>query len=197
MIVYMGKGGAGILPTTIYKNQIYFLFGKENKYDDTPGWSDFAGGNETGETFLQTAIREGTEELTGFLGTQEDLKLHLKRFGYYPIQFDLYRTHLLPMEHDPKLPFYYNNNQYFLQRHLAPSVIKNTKIFEKEEIRWMNYRDIQKNMGSFRPFYKNILHLLVSNRKPIEKFVKASLKKRQTRKNKVSKKNKRSKTVKR
>ena len=28
--------------------QIYFLFGKENKYNDTPGWSDFGGGIETG-----------------------------------------------------------------------------------------------------------------------------------------------------
>ena len=52
--------GAGILPTTIYKNKLYFLFGKENKYEDSaPGFSDFGGGKDNDETYLQTAIREG------------------------------------------------------------------------------------------------------------------------------------------
>jgi hypothetical protein len=36
--------GAGVLPATIHNNKIYFLFGKENKFADTPGWSDFGGG---------------------------------------------------------------------------------------------------------------------------------------------------------
>ena len=33
--------GAGILPISIHNKKIYLLFGKENKYADTPGWSDF------------------------------------------------------------------------------------------------------------------------------------------------------------
>ena len=60
--------GAGILPTSIHRGKLYFLFGKENKYADTPGFSDIGGGQDGNETFLQCAIREGTEELTGFLG---------------------------------------------------------------------------------------------------------------------------------
>ena len=63
-IYYMG---AGILPTTIINNKLYFLFGKENKYADTPGWSDFGGGTDNKETFMETSMREGAEELTGFL----------------------------------------------------------------------------------------------------------------------------------
>ena len=38
--------GGGILPTTIHEGRLYFLFGKESKYEDTaPGFSDFGGGN--------------------------------------------------------------------------------------------------------------------------------------------------------
>ena len=36
-----------ILPITIYKNKLYFLFGKENSMEDSSkGWSDFGGGCE-------------------------------------------------------------------------------------------------------------------------------------------------------
>ena len=39
--------GAGILPTTIHNNKLYFLFGKENPLEDSSkGWSDFGGGIE-------------------------------------------------------------------------------------------------------------------------------------------------------
>jgi 8-oxo-dGTP pyrophosphatase MutT (NUDIX family) len=64
-----------ILPVCIHKNQLYFLFGKENKFEDSsPGWADFGGGCEPNETPYQTAMREGSEELTGFLGSPSDLK---------------------------------------------------------------------------------------------------------------------------
>ena len=54
--------GAGILPTSIHNNKLYFLFGKENKYEDSAsGFSDFGGGTDNKETFIQTAIREGPE----------------------------------------------------------------------------------------------------------------------------------------
>ena len=76
--IYMG---AGILPTTIHNNKLYFLFGKENKYADTPGWSDIGGGTDNDETFMQTAMREGAEELTGFLGMENDIKKLLTRYG--------------------------------------------------------------------------------------------------------------------
>lgn len=70
--------GAGILPTCIYKNKLYFLFGKENKYADTPGFAEFGGGHDDKESHFETAIREGTEELTGFLGSEDELRKILK-----------------------------------------------------------------------------------------------------------------------
>jgi ADP-ribose pyrophosphatase YjhB (NUDIX family) len=63
--------GAGILPVAVYKNKIYFLFGKENKHNDTPGWCDFGGGIERGETFVETSLRELEEETCGFISKEE------------------------------------------------------------------------------------------------------------------------------
>ena len=67
-------GGSGILPTCIHKNKLYFLFGKENRFDKTPGWCDFGGGKEKGESFMKNALREGTEELIMFISIQVNIE---------------------------------------------------------------------------------------------------------------------------
>ncbi len=168
--------GAGILPTTIHNNKIHFLFGKESKYDSTPGWSDFAGGNDNNENQMETAVREGTEELTGFLGTEKELKKMLSKYGTYNVDWNTYRTHVFPMEYNECLVHYYNNNQAFLQRKLEPSVFKKYKIFEKAEIRWVPFDKLKKMRGQFRSFYRNVVDLLLENRPQIEKFIRGSLK---------------------
>ena len=163
--------GAGILPTTIYKGKLYFLFGKENRNADTPGWADFGGGTDNNETYLQTAIREGVEETTGFLGNEQDLRRLLSR-GTYQIENDgRYNMFLFELEYDPKLPFYYNNNQRFLQKRLDPSVIKNTKIFEKAEIRWVCIDDLNKMRGQFRHYFRQIVDRLLSEKAEIYAFM--------------------------
>ena len=151
--------GAGILPTTIYQGKLYFLFGKENKYADTPGFSDIGGGQDGTENFMQAAIREGTEELTGFLGSEADLAKLLKKHGTYNIDFnnDKYRMHIFPMEYDPMLPFYYNNNSRFLQRKLDPKIIEKSKIFEKAEIKWICIDDLHKMRKQFRSYFQPTL----------------------------------------
>ena len=170
--------GGSILPVTIHNNKIYFLFGKERDIDENPGWSDFGGGTDKGETFMQTAVREGGEELTGFLGTNRDLKKMLQKYGTYNIDYNsegytTYRCHIFPMDYDPMLPHYYNNNQIFLQKHLDEKIIKNTKIFEKTQIKWFSFDDIQKHHKDFRSFYKNVINLIIDNSSAIEKFVRA------------------------
>ena len=66
---------ASILPVTIHKNKLYFLFGKENELEDSAkGWSDFGGRVEKNESIFKGALREGSEELTGFLGDPSELK---------------------------------------------------------------------------------------------------------------------------
>ena len=181
--------GAGILPITIYKGKLYLLFGKENKYEDTaPGYSDFGGGTDFKETYMETAIREGGEELTGFLGSNSDVKKMLSKYGTYDIDYkppdyhSNYRTHLFPMKYDPYLPFYYNNNQRFLQKRLQASIIKKTKIFEKAHIKWFCVNDLIKDRKLFRFYFRHIIDMIYAQKNEILKFAKTSLK-IQTKKN--------------
>ena len=135
--------GAGILPTTIHKGKLYFLFGKEGKQEKSaPGFSDFGGGTDNSESYLETAIREAGEELTGFIGDDNEVRKMLVKSGTYDIDLDQnghkkYRMHIFPFEYNDWLPHYYNNNQRFLQKNLPQSVFETTKIFEKAEIKWV------------------------------------------------------------
>ena len=177
--------GGSILPVTIHNNKIYFLFGKERDIDENPGWSDFGGGTDKGETLFQTAIREGGEEMTGFLGSSADIKKLLNKYGTYNIDYKsegytTYRCHIFPMNYDEKLPFYYNNNQQFLQKRLDQKVIRDTKIFEKTQIKWFAFDELKKDIKQFRSFYQNIIHLILGNKSAIEGFVNKSFKRNQT-----------------
>lgn len=172
--------GGSILPVTFHNGKVYFLFGKERDIDENPGWSDFGGGTDKGETFFQTAIREGGEELTGFLGDANSIRNLLNKYGTYNIDYKsdgytTYRCHIFPMEYDDLLPYYYNNNQKFLQKSLDPKVIRDTKIFEKTQIKWFSFDDIKKYHNDFRSFYKNVIHLILGNRSAIEAFIKKKL----------------------
>ena len=188
--------GAGILPTTIHNNKLYFLFGKENKYEDSaPGFSDFGGGTDNNESLFNTAVREAGEELTGFLGNDTDIKKMLKKYGTYNIDYlnnnssySVYRMHIFPFEYDPMLPFYYNNNQRFLQKRLDSNIIKNSKIFEKAEIRWVCIDDIIKMRPQFRNYFRNIVDKIYNEKDDIKIFIMNSIKKsnkNKTRKNKI------------
>jgi len=168
--------GAGILPTTIHNGKLYFLFGKENKYEDSaPGFSDFGGGTDNNETYFETAVRESGEELTGFLGDDNDIKKLLKK-GTYNIDYKTeghktYRMHIFPFKYNPWLPHYYNNNQRFLQKRLDPQVIKNSKIFEKAEIRWICIDDLKKMRPQFRSYFQNIVDMILEQKNKIKIFI--------------------------
>jgi hypothetical protein len=170
--------GASILPVTIHQGKLYFLFGKERAIDENTGWSDFGGGTDAKETFLQTAVREGGEELTGFLGSDADLKHMLAKSGTFKIDYEnpdskygVYRVHIFPIVYNEFLPFYYNNNQRFLQKRLDPKIIKDSKIFEKAEIKWICIDEIVKMKKKFRSFYQDIVDLILANRAKIDAFI--------------------------
>jgi len=169
--------GAGILPTTIHNGKLYFLFGKEGKYEDSaPGFSDFGGGSDNTESFIETAIREAGEEFTGFLGNDVDIRKMLHAHGTYNIDnktdgHKTYRTHIFPFEYNHWLPHYYNNNQRFLQKHLPPQVFKTTKIFEKAEIRWICVDDLKKMRSQFRFWYRNVIDIMINQKEEIKKFI--------------------------
>ena len=72
--------GAGLLPVSIRNGEIFFLFGEERKRpnETARGWADFGGTPERNELNIDTAAREGSEELSGFLGTPQKVKELLK-----------------------------------------------------------------------------------------------------------------------
>jgi 8-oxo-dGTP pyrophosphatase MutT (NUDIX family) len=165
--------GAGILPVAVYKGQLYFLFGKENRHSDTPGWADFGGGKEKGETQLQTAVRECSEELTGFLGSQQEIRNRIREKGVFIIDShdDTYRIHVLPIDYDDALPHYYNANQRFLQKYLDPEIYKRSKIFEKSEIRWFSLVELKSRRSHFRNYYRRLVDEIYGRRDEIRAFL--------------------------
>jgi len=176
--------GGGILPSTIYNGKLYFLFGKENKFEKSaPGFSDFGGGSDNDEKYLETAIREAGEELTGFLGDDNHVRKILNKYGTYNIDynhkkgFKTYRMHIFPFQYNPWLTYYYNNNQRFLQKHLPAKVFKTTKIFEKAEIRWICVDDLKRMRPQFRHYFRNILDMILEKKDDIKNFINNSLKK--------------------
>lgn len=167
--------GAGILPFAINNNEIYFLFGKENKFNDTPGWADFGGGVEPKEDILNAAIREGWEESTGFLGDPKNIKKEIIKNNkmYLEIKNKTlnYRTYLLPMEYDEKLVEYFNKSQNCIQNNLSKDMIKKTFIFEKQEIKWFRINELKSKIHLFRKFYQEIVKEILLNEKKIKENI--------------------------
>jgi len=182
-----------ILPVTIHNNKLYFLFGKENPMEDSAkGWSDFGGGVENGETPYSTAMREGGEELTGFLGDGKQIKkLIHKNGGIYKIQHNNYHIHIFFLEYDENLPKYYNNNHRFLWERMDKNVLSKTKLFEKIEINWFSIEDMKNKRSEFRSFYQEIVDKFIENQENIYHFIENKSKNiKNNKKNRVIQQNK-------
>jgi 8-oxo-dGTP pyrophosphatase MutT (NUDIX family) len=163
---------ASILPVAIHKGNLYFLFGKENEMEDSSiGFSDFGGGVEDGESIMETALREGSEELCGFLGDSESIKKLLKS-GIYTLVHDSYHIHIFLMEYDKNLPCYFTNHHQFLWERMNKKVLNDSKYFEKQEICWFSIDDMRTHISLFRNFYQEMVNMILDNKKEITAFVK-------------------------
>ena len=155
--------GGGILPLAIKGNKLYLLFGKEV---EDGKWSDFGGGKEGSESPLRTAIREGCEELDGFLGCESALKKLVTRDMVVKLKHEQYHTYVFRIPYDEILPDYFRNHHIFIKKHL-PHLIRKNGLFEKSEIKWFSIEEIKHAKSQFRPFYKKILNLLLENHEAI------------------------------
>jgi 8-oxo-dGTP pyrophosphatase MutT (NUDIX family) len=162
-----------ILPVTIHNDKLYFLFGKENPMEDSAkGWSDFGGRVDPGETPFRAALREGGEELTGFLGDDNTLrKLIKKNGGTYNLEHNKYHVHIFYLPYDENLPTYYNQNHAFLWKRMDKTVLSKTKLFEKIEIEWFSANDMKKRKPEFRKFYQEIVNLFIEQNNKIFSFI--------------------------
>ena len=174
--------GASILPVALYKKKLYFLFGKENPLEDSAkGFSDFGGGLEVGEKAFDTALREGSEELTGFLGTKVELKKRLLKTGVYKIKHtfndaekNTYIVHIFPFSYDTGLVEYFNNTHSFLWNKMNKHMLNDSKLFEKIEIDWFCEDDLLKRINEYRPFYADIVKEIILHKDKIRTFMKQS-----------------------
>ena len=148
--------GAGVLPMAIHQGQLYFLFGEEF---DEHKWIDFGGGAKNGESTLQNAVREGCEELNGFFGSCNEFKQLIKTNLVLKLNLETYTTFLVQVAYDPNLPFYFNNHHKFIKTHL-PHLVGKNGLFEKRQIQWMTFKDMQQKRLHFRHYYRPMLDQL-------------------------------------
>jgi len=150
-----------ILPIALHNGKIHFLFGKESPMEDSQkGWSDFGGGVENGETPYKAALREGGEELTGFLGDGRSIEKMIKKSGCYKIIHNKYHVHVFVMDYDDNLVKYYNNNHSFLWERMDRKYLSSTNLFEKIEIKWFSEEELVSMRSEFREFYREIVDKL-------------------------------------
>ena len=165
---------ASILPVALHKGKIYFLFGKENEMEDSAkGFSDFGGRVEGGESIMETALREGSEELSGFLGDSNAIKKLLKG-GVYKLSHGEYHIHIFLMKYDENLPGYFTNHHRFVWERMDKDVLNDSKYFEKQEIRWFSIEEMRTKKKLFRKFYQEIVDDILGDIRKIAAFIKKS-----------------------
>lgn len=153
--------GAGILPFTIYKGRVMFLFGRENK--DKTGdskkkemWSDFGGSKEGFESYVQTAVREGFEESSGFFGDKEDIEQLIREKCLKEIEHNRYKTFVVYVPYDDKLVGNFRRNFLYVKRN-NKELYRSKGLYEKDMIKWVSYSDLREFKHSARVFYKGII----------------------------------------
>jgi len=163
--------GAGILPVALYRGTLFLLLGQE-RHNNL--WSDFGGGSHKGEKPFKTAIREGTEELNGFLGTEEELEEEVNNNMVLSICFDKYITYLFSTKYNKDLPKYFSNNNKFIEKEVSNIInIKHNGLYEKKLIGWFpvnKFKNTQ-NKSILRPHYQEHIMSVVKNEQFIIKQI--------------------------
>jgi hypothetical protein len=89
------------------------------------------------------------------------------------------------MDYDANLPKYYNQNHQFLWEKMDKTLLNDSKLFEKIEIRWFSIGDMKRHKKWFRPFYREMVNVFLSKQEEIKDFIETKSKKmhRKTSKN--------------
>jgi hypothetical protein len=164
--------GAGVLPLALYKGTLFFLLGQERNNNL---WCDFGGSTIKGEKPFKTAIREGCEELNGFLGDESELEEQVTNGLISSISYDRYTSYIFKTSYDKKLPKYFSNVNSFAETHLKTAIEdKKNGLFEKNQIQWISLSDIktEKLKIEFREHYKPIIRSILKNEEFFMKLMK-------------------------
>ena len=145
--------GGGILPCAVHNGQLFFLLGKER--GRRGGWSDFGGSREGTETPRQTAIREGAEELDGFLGVGQVLSDRVRDNHLLTVRIRGFSTYVFQIPYDPYLPDYFAGCSALMKKSL-PQHIGKKGLFEKAAIAWYTEDQLRASYAVLRPFYREV-----------------------------------------
>jgi 8-oxo-dGTP pyrophosphatase MutT (NUDIX family) len=178
--------GAGILPVALHRGTLYVLLGQERHKKAYNLWCDFGGTPNKGEKPYKTAIREGGEELNGFLGGNEkELEETVTNNMILSISYDKYTTYIFRTVFDPNLPMYFQNVNKFAETHCADKVNTDYNgLFEKKQIDWCPLKQSSNSnhnqsiehllkTNQIRPHYMELLKSVIKN----EKFIKKEIRK--------------------
>ena len=158
--------GAGILPFTIHKGKVLFLFGRENKDKHTGDiakkgmWSDFGGRREEDETYKQTAIREGFEETSGFLGDENNITKLVNEKCVKEIEHHKYKTFVIYVPYNDTIVKDFRKNFLFVKKN-KPELYNQSGLYEKDMIKWVSYDKLYNFKHEARVFYRGIISKLI------------------------------------
>ena len=159
--------GAGILPVALYRGTLFLLLGQERH---NHLWCDFGGSPNKGESPFKTAIREGSEELNGFLGSDEDLELTVNCNLVLSICYQKYTTYVFRTKYNKELPYYFSNVNEFAEQFCKDKIDdKHNGLFEKKTIKWFPISQFKnkKNNSLLRGHYVELVNQMVKK----EKFI--------------------------
>jgi|TARA_B110000444_G_scaffold42817_4_gene38713 hypothetical protein len=164
--------GAGILPVALYKGTLYILLGQE-RYNSGL-WSDFGGSAHKYEKPFKTAIREGTEELNGFLGSEEDMEKEVTQNMILTISYGKYTTYIYRTRYNSDLPKYFENNNKFIESQAKYLINDNENgLYEKITIGWFPINKFvnEQYKSMLRPHYLPHINSIIKNNKTIIKHI--------------------------
>jgi 8-oxo-dGTP pyrophosphatase MutT (NUDIX family) len=159
--------GAGILPVALYRGTLFILLGQE-RHNNL--WCDFGGRPNKGEKPIDTAIREGAEELNGFLGSEEVLNKTVNRNMILSISYDKYTTYIYQTKYDKNLPIYFSNVNKFAELQLKDKIDnRHNGLFEKKQIKWYTIKELndKKTKATLRIHYQELVKTIIKN----ERFI--------------------------
>ena len=144
--------GAGILPVAFNRGRAYFLFARERagRGRESGLWSDFGGGSEKGESFLQTAVREAHEESMGLMGSLADIEDLINTSCIGQLTSGAYRTYVVEVEYDDNIPEIFKQTFDNAPKHL---IEPDNGLYEKDRAQWVRSDRVGQFQGQFRKWY--------------------------------------------
>lgn len=149
--------GAGILPITLHHDELYLLFSKE--YSNDKGfmdWRDFGGTQENNETPQRTAIREGWEESSGFLGSKKEIENLIKYNLVYKVHDKRYTIFIVCIDYDNSLPSKFRRHFLKMYNKDRSQICKNG-LYEKSHLKWLKVSELKQNLHMFLPWYQHFV----------------------------------------